>query len=64
MNEQIKEEIYPYVPNSIIVYLEKTFPNKLPEEEIAAFYLGKEVGKQELIQHLKTIKKWSEETDV
>ena len=37
---------------------------KLPKEEISAFNLGKEVGKQEIIQHLKSIKKWSEEKDV
>ena len=64
MDDEIKEMEYPYVPDSIIIYLEKAFPDKLPKEEISAFNLGKEVGKQEIIQHLKTIKKWSEEKDV
>lgn len=64
MEDEIKADEYPYVSDSIIVYLEKAFPDKLPKEEISAFNLGKEVGKQEIIQHLKTIKKWSEEKDV
>lgn len=62
-NDEIKEE-YPYIPDSVIIYLEKNFPDKLPKNEISAFNLGKEVGKQEIIQHLKTIKQWSEEKDV
>lgn len=58
------KELLPYIPEPVILYMEKTFPNELPKEEISAFNLGRKVGIQDAIQHLKVVKQWSEEKDV
>ena len=56
------ETRYPYVPDAVIKYLESNFPNKYPMEETATYQLGYGAGIQWLIQHLKTVKQWSEES--
>ena len=62
MEEQ--QEKLPYVSDAIITYLEKVFPNKISLEEKTQFQYGKAAGIQEVIQHLKQVKNWSEEKDV
>lgn len=52
---------YPTISDSIIKYLTEICPDNLPRTQISDFELGKLVGKQELIDHLKEAKKWSEE---
>lgn len=59
-----KQDNLPYIPDAVIIYLEKIYPNETPMEEKSQFQYGKAAGCQEVIQHLKTIKKWSEEKDV
>lgn len=62
--DETKEELYPYIPDAIIKYLEKAFPNRISMEEKTQFDYGKAAGMQEVIQHLKQVKTWSEEKDV
>lgn len=59
-----EQEKLPYIPDAIITYLERVFPNKMPIEELTYFEYGKAAGVQEVIQHLKQVKNWSEEKDV
>ena len=57
----MEETKYPFVSNGLIAYLEKTFPNEYPTKEISTYQLGFGAGEQSIIQHLKQVKKWSEE---
>ena len=58
------QEQYPYVPEAVILWLEKQFPNQIPMKEQSIFDYGRAVGQQDIIQHLKQVKQWSEEKDV
>ncbi len=58
--EEEKDKI-PYIPDAVILYLETIYPNKIPLTEQTQFQYGLAAGKQEVIQHLKTVKQWSEE---
>ena len=55
---------YPLIPDAVIVYLEKVFPDKYPITELSQYELGCGAGVQRVIQHLKQVKKWSEDKDV
>ena len=54
----------PLIPQAVLDYLEKTFPDRLPTREVSPFALGYEVGTQRVIQHLRKVKQWGEEKDV
>ena len=60
----MEETKYPFVSNGLIAYLEKTLPNEYPTKEISTYQLGFGAGEQSIIQHLKQVKKWSEDKDV
>ena len=55
---------YPLIPDAVIVYLERTFPDKYPITELSQYELGFGAGQQGIIQHLKQVKQWSEDKDV
>lgn len=55
------EENYPLIPDGVIAYLEKIFPNKYPTEELTPYQLGYGAGRQGLIEHLKQVKQWGED---
>jgi hypothetical protein len=63
MEENLKQD-YPLIPEAVIIYLEKVFPNKYPTDELTQYQFGKGAGNQEVIQHLKQVKQWSEEQNV
>jgi hypothetical protein len=63
MEENLKQD-YPLIPEAVIIYLEEVFPNKYPTDELTQYQLGKGAGNQEVIQHLKQVKQWSEEQNV
>ena len=42
-----------YKLNKLIELLEKSFPNKLPYEEISSYELGVLIGQQDIINFLK-----------
>ena len=47
----------PNISLELLDYLEKTFPNVLPSEDLPSFDLGKLVGIQNLIDHLIVLRK-------
>ena len=57
----MEETKLPLVSDGLLAYLEKTFPNEYPIKEISSYQLGFGAGEQWVIQHLKEVKKWSEE---
>lgn len=59
-----EQDKLPYIPDAVIFYLEKKYPNKISLEEQTQFQNGKAAGIQEVIQHLKLVKIWSEEKNV
>ena len=60
----MEETKLPLVPDSLIVYLEKQFPDRVPMGEVSPRELGYKQGEQGIIQHLKQVKQWSEDKDV
>ena len=60
----MEQQNYPLIPDALIIYLEKTFPDKYPLKELSQYELGYGAGIQSVIQHLKQVKQWSEEQDV
>lgn len=55
---------YPYIPDAVITYLQKQFPNHTPMSEYSMFTYGRFAGHQDIIQHLQQVKQWSEENNV
>lgn len=51
----------PYISDELISYLEKIYPDKHPRKEKQPFEQGIEAGYHLLIDHLKQVKKWSED---
>ena len=43
---------YPLIPDAVIIYLERTFPDKYPITELSQYELGFGAGQQGVIQHL------------
>jgi hypothetical protein len=60
----MEETKYPLIPDGLITYLEEQFPDRVPLGEVTLRELGFEQGIQVVIQHLKEVKKWSEEDNV
>lgn len=57
-------EQLPYVPDGVITYLERTFPNTIPLKEQSMFQYGRLAGIEEVKQHLQQVKIWSENKNV
>lgn len=45
----------PVVPKDLLEYLEKTFPNRVPDIEGSIRHVWAAVGKQAVIAHLRTL---------
>lgn len=61
--DETREDL-PLIPDAVIKYLEKVFPNEYPVKELNPYQLGAGAGEQRVINHLKQVKQWSEEIDV
>lgn len=59
-----EQDKLPYIPDAVIIYLEKIYPNETPMKEKTQFQYGVAAGWQEVIQHLKTVKQWSDKENV
>jgi hypothetical protein len=58
------ETKYPLISDGLLLYLKEQFPDKVPMGDITPRELGFEQGIQWVIQHLREVKKWSEEDNV
>lgn len=60
----MEETKYPLISDGLITYLTEHYPNEVPMGDVSPRELGIKQGEQGLIQHLKQVKKWSEDKDV
>lgn len=56
-----KENNYPNISNKLLECLIRDFPNELPNHYVNDFQLGVLIGQQQVIDKLKTEKKFNEE---
>lgn len=61
MNDEIDNIKYPIITDSLIEYLTTKYPNKLPESYKNEYEIGKLIGQQDVINHLKQVQQWNEE---
>ena len=43
----------PAISRDLLEYLQRVFPNKLPEDPICSDYLAVQIGQQKVIRHLQ-----------